>query len=423
MKRILTLLLALIMACSTLLLAVSCGEDEETGGSQVTPDEGDGDGETGGDESTFGIDSARVADKVLYLTLTNGEEITVGALPENPEGIHFTSASVESGRLTVNLSDEYYLTIPLPDLSDREGETITAQIKNKRLYINAKDKEFDLGQVFYPTMPEEELTPDGACDYATTRDVSGRNTATVEMKVKGYGTVTILLDATTAPVTVQNFLALVKDGFYDGLTFHRVMSGFMIQGGDPKANGSGDSGKAPIKGEFSENGWDNDIDHIRGVISMARTSDPNSATCQFFICNADARASLDGKYAAFGYVLSGMNIIDEITSLTIPYADYYSNYTIPDKSKQAVIESITVTEDIDEITPDGGEGGEGTGSGDTGSGDTGTGDTGSGDTGSGGTGTGDTGTGDTGSGEGNVGGSGEEDTYYDPDGWTLPEGK
>jgi len=193
-------------------------------------------------------------------------------------------------------------------------------------------------------MPSEELVPSGASTYADSRDISGRDISYVEIKVKGYGKITVLLDATTAPITVENFLSLVNSGFYDGLTFHRVMTGFMIQGGDPKADGTGGSG-TQIKGEFSANGWTNDISHKRGVISMARRGDSmDSATSQFFICNADAESSLDGQYAAFGYVISGMNIVDEITELTLPYTNPYKSYTITDKAKQAVIESIKVVE-------------------------------------------------------------------------------
>lgn len=170
----------------------------------------------------------------------------------------------------------------------------------------------------------------GACEYLETRDISGRDIKYVEMCVKGYGRLVILLDATTAPVTVENFISLVESGFYNGLTFHRIIKDFMIQGGDPKADGTGGSDK-DIKGEFSSNGHENDISHKYGVISMARSNDPNSASSQFFICNADASSSLDGSYAAFGYVVEGMSVVDEITEKVFPktaYADYYGSYEI-----------------------------------------------------------------------------------------------
>lgn len=170
-----------------------------------------------------------------------------------------------------------------------------------------------------------DILGSGACEYLETRDINGRDIKYVEMCVEGYGRVVILLDATTAPITVANFISLVESKFYDGLTFHRIIKDFMIQGGDPNANGTGDSDNT-IKGEFSSNGHNNDISHKYGVISMARSNDPNSASCQFFICNADASESLDGSYAAFGYVVEGMSVIDEITKDMFPKTDFSAYY-------------------------------------------------------------------------------------------------
>jgi len=135
----------------------------------------------------------------------------------------------------------------------------------------------------------------------------------VEMKVENYGVIKLELDADEAPITVTNFVNLVKEGFYDGLTFHRIIEDFMIQGGDPKHDGTGNSNKM-IKGEFSSNGVENNILHKRGVISMARGGySKDSASCQFFIVQKDS-PHLDGDYAAFGYVTSGMDIVDKIAS-------------------------------------------------------------------------------------------------------------
>ena len=173
-----------------------------------------------------------------------------------------------------------------------------------------------------------DIMGSGACEYLDTRDISGRDIKYVEMCIEGYGRLVILLDATTAPITVENFISLVESGFYDGLTFHRVIKDFMIQGGDPDANGTGGS-DTEIKGEFDSNGHANDISHKYGVISMARSNDPDSASSQFFICNADASSSLDGNYAAFGYVVEGMSVVDELTKEVFPktaYADYYGSY-------------------------------------------------------------------------------------------------
>ena len=129
----------------------------------------------------------------------------------------------------------------------------------------------------------------------------------------------LALDAEAAPITVENFLSLVKEGFYDGLIFHRVIPGFMIQGGDPLGNGMGGAEKK-IKGEFAANGHQNPLKHTRGVISMARAMDKNSASSQFFIMHADA-PHLDGQYAAFGKVVEGIETVDEIASIPTDYSD------------------------------------------------------------------------------------------------------
>lgn len=159
----------------------------------------------------------------------------------------------------------------------------------------------------------------------------------VEMKVKDYGTIELELDSDVAPITVTNFINLVNSKFYDGLTFHRIIDGFMIQGGDPLGNGTGGSSKT-IKGEFSENGVKNSISHVRGVISMARSSDYNSASSQFFIVQKDT-TSLDGQYAAFGKVISGMDVVDRIAKVKVED----DNGTVS-KENQPVIESIRVTQ-------------------------------------------------------------------------------
>ncbi len=136
----------------------------------------------------------------------------------------------------------------------------------------------------------------------------------VKIEMENGGIITLELDATQAPRTVENFEKLVGEGFYDGLIFHRVISGFMIQGGDPEGTGMGGS-KETIKGEFIANGHPNNISHKRGVISMARTSYPNSASSQFFICHADA-TFLDGQYAAFGKVVEGIEVVDQIAAVS-----------------------------------------------------------------------------------------------------------
>lgn len=159
-----------------------------------------------------------------------------------------------------------------------------------------------------------------------------------EIQVKDYGTITVELDADTAPITVTNFVNLAKDGFYDNLTFHRIMDGFMIQGGDPNGDGTGGADQT-IKGEFSSNGVENEISHTRGTISMARAQDPDSASSQFFIVQENSDY-LDGNYAAFGHVTSGMEIVDQICK-DVPVED--DNGTVKAEN-QPVIEKITITD-------------------------------------------------------------------------------
>ena len=167
---------------------------------------------------------------------------------------------------------------------------------------------------------------------------SGYGTHHAVITIKDYGDIKLVLDGDTAPITVKNFVELAKSGFYDGLTFHRIIKGFMIQGGDPKGNGTGGSDKT-IRGEFSKNGVENNISHKRGVISMARSQDNNSASSQFFIMHEDGDY-LDGSYAAFGHVTEGMDVVDKIAENT-PVTD--SNGTVL-KENQPIIEKIVITD-------------------------------------------------------------------------------
>ena len=189
-----------------------------------------------------------------------------------------------------------------------------------------------------PASDTNETTTEETTDASEedTELLTGLHHVTID--VKNYGTISLELDADTAPISVTNFINLAKDGFYDGLTFHRIISGFMIQGGDPKGNGTGGSDQT-IKGEFSENGVENDISHVRGTISMARANDPDSASSQFFIVHEDS-TFLDGQYAAFGHVTDGMDVVDAICENT-PVQD--NNGTVK-ADDQPVITSVTVVD-------------------------------------------------------------------------------
>ncbi len=154
------------------------------------------------------------------------------------------------------------------------------------------------------------------------------------IEVKEFGTIEVELNPSVAPITVENFVKLANKGFYNGLTFHRVIKGFMIQGGCPKGNGTGGPGYS-IKGEFYANGINNPLRHTRGVISMARAMDPDSAGSQFFIMHQDA-PHLDGQYAAFGKVIKGIEVVDAIASVNTNYYDMPLN--------KVVIKSIKIEE-------------------------------------------------------------------------------
>lgn len=183
-------------------------------------------------------------------------------------------------------------------------------------------------------------TSDGAADTADTSEdgelLTGLHHVTID--VQDYGTISLELDANTAPISVTNFINLANEGFYDGLTFHRIISGFMIQGGDPNGNGTGGSEKT-IKGEFSANGVENDISHVRGVISMARANDPDSGSSQFFIVHEDS-TFLDGQYAAFGHVTEGMDVVDAICE-AVPVQDKNGTVAAAD---QPVITAVMVVD-------------------------------------------------------------------------------
>lgn len=157
-----------------------------------------------------------------------------------------------------------------------------------------------------------------------------------DIEIEGYGLVTIQLDQAAAPITCANFVELAESGFYDGLTFHRIIAGFMMQGGDPKGNGTGGS-ENNIVGEFKKNGYKNDLSHVRGTVSMARAKAKNSASSQFFICHEDA-PHLDGSYAAFGTVTAGMDVVDAVCAAAKPTDN---NGSIA-RDAQPVMTSVTI---------------------------------------------------------------------------------
>ena len=181
---------------------------------------------------------------------------------------------------------------------------------------------------------EEESVPEANSDPIQ----SDSGNPIVSIDIENYGVITVELDSQAAPITVENFLKLVNEGFYDGLTFHRIIDGFMMQGGDPTGTGMGGS-EETIKGEFANNGVDNKLSHTKGAVSMARSQDPDSASSQFFIVDEDS-TFLDNDYATFGYVIDGIDVVDEICT-TAQVVD--GNGTV-EPENQPIIKSIKVVE-------------------------------------------------------------------------------
>ena len=209
------------------------------------------------------------------------------------------------------------------------------------------------GIVKLATLPDDSADSDdtdGTSDYVD--DTGDEITWLTEVEspthyaiidIADYGQITVALDGNSAPETVENFVTLAEEGFYDGLTFHRIIEGFMMQGGDPDADGTGgntdeDGNEINIIGEFYYNGYDNYLSHVRGAISMARATDYDSASSQFFIVHEDSTDSLDMLYAAFGYVIEGMDVVDAVCEAAEPTDD---NGTISAED-QPVITSITI---------------------------------------------------------------------------------
>lgn len=294
--KLLTAILLLVTLITSSFVLTSCGEEPVQ------------------------IEGAKVVGGELIFLMSDGTEYNVGALPENDDNLTLTKATITNmGILQIGLSNDKNVSCGvIPTFSTDLTFTSATFGEGGKLTFTTSDSTIELGRLFSETV-------------------------TVEIVFKNYGTVTLELDPVTAPITVANFVSLAEAGFYDGLTMHRIQKDFMIQGGCTKGDGTGGS-ETKIRGEFYANGHANDISHVRGVISMARRGDSmDSASSQFFICDADSKF-LDGKYAAFGHVTEGMDIIDRIISENEQYATG-SMGVIPVKTNQPVIETIRVVND------------------------------------------------------------------------------
>ena len=327
MKKLISLILALLTLMGATLALASCADPEDDGGDGYTL-------KSGTYENALGT-VIEVDGKTLSFVNGTGDE---------KARFNFTY-TIESGNINLTYTGyDYNGTEISADVIAQMDSYYKYELGNTYEILIKDSDTFYFDGTNFTKAGLDSLSNKlgtGACEYATSRDTSGRDITYVEIKFKSYGRVRLALDGTTAPITVENFISLVNSGFYNGLTIHRVVESFMIQGGDPNANGSGGSEK-DIFGEFPSNGHENDISHKRGVISMARSNEPNSASSQFFICNADSEF-LDNNYAAFGYVTEGMSVIDDITSATVNYTNSQSGL-IYYRDIQPVIEYIKVIE-------------------------------------------------------------------------------
>lgn len=233
--------------------------------------------------------------------------------------------------------DEIVLSIAKPQKSDKKKAWIV--ISAVAVFLVA------VIVVFVITSNKSNGSAGATNDSASASNVSAtigesqvKGTHHAEIDIKDYGVIKVELNGDVAPITVANFINLANSHFYDGLTFHRIIDGFMMQGGDPLGNGTGGS-ENTIKGEFSQNGVENNLSHTRGAISMARSTDMGSASSQFFIVQSDS-TYLDGQYACFGYVTDGMDIVDEICKNAVTTD---SNGSVSAEN-QPVINSITITD-------------------------------------------------------------------------------
>lgn len=251
--------------------------------------------------------------------------------------VTFICLCILMGSILTGCSDDLTTSADDSAITETVGNTADAEAGNTEDTVSEgtenADGSADTEDVADLSSKEDKATDDSA-DVASRLDENLTYYADIE--IADYGTITVQLDQKSAPVTVANFVGLAESGFYDGLTFHRIMKDFMMQGGDPYGNGTGGSDQT-IVGEFAINGYDNNLSHTRGAISMARSMDYDSASSQFFIVHADS-TFLDGQYAAFGYVTEGLEVVDAVCESAQPVDD---NGTI-EAEEQPVITSITI---------------------------------------------------------------------------------
>ena len=315
------------LLCLLLVLCLSCG----LFGCATTEEEGNSNADSSATTSTDSTSSTLIGKYMLYAVESSYGNMSYEELVD--AGAYGSYVELNSDNtFTLFYSDSNSTIKGTYDAAANtltaEGSTVSFVIDGDLFYLGEKGNAtvFTKGE-----LPQVDV-PEIITDKGEPID------ATAVITVKDYGTITVQLSYEDAPVTVTNFVKLAREGFYNGLTFHRIIKGFMIQGGCPKGNGTGGADKN-IFGEFTANGHENDLSHKRGVISMARSQNYNSASSQFFICDADS-SHLDGQYAAFGWVVTGMDVVDAIAAAAKPSDN---NGTIP-AADQPVIESIVIIE-------------------------------------------------------------------------------
>ncbi len=273
--------------------------------------------------------------RVLNTTPKNVEK-ELEAKPANMDIVYAASTEVSKATDTKVKATIDTICAPIQKKAKRKRVSIISMLVAV-LVVAAIIVGVSVGKTEDKEGTESTAETDATLNYDTTHYA--------DIEIENYGTITVALDGNSAPETVANFVALAEEGFYNGLTFHRIIEGFMMQGGDPEGTDYGGS-DTTITGEFTANGVENNLSHYRGAISMARSNDYNSASSQFFIVHEDSRSSLDGLYACFGYVEAGMDVVDAVCADAQPTD---SNGTIA-AEEQPVITSITIREVADDTT-------------------------------------------------------------------------
>ncbi len=330
-KKTLIPIFLLITLMLTLTALCACGGDGE-------PD----------DPAYYQIDKFEIDKNNKLIVMTaGGRRINAGNLPKNPSNLKFVDAFVgDDGFIWINVSG-YLHKCNMPQLN-KDNKLKSARVNGEgHLVFTTTSGDFDAGLIFLPTMPNAPLTPDGASEYAS-RDTSESDTATVKIKVKGYGEITILVDKTASPTAAEKFLSLAKDEKYDGITFSMLTPDKLFY------SEAVSSILTPIGDSELEA---NELKNKKGSVGLVLDADGN-LTSSLYFSTADLSSDYDEFGVVFGYVTAGLNIVEAINELTAPYSNPLFDYEIDDEERRAKIETVTVISESSNGTGSG----EGTGS-------------------------------------------------------------